>query len=191
MSKIIFFDKTNHYHFAEFKVHQRRKQTKLCDGNCWFVDPKFVKTCYQLANKWLEILKVSHYSKHICTLMSEWLVVLTECRLLPAMPDSSPATDFDIRSSFLKLWRGLRSRFTLSFHNVTHLLYAFTFCPYARLLTPSTNLHLSSDLIARCCCDVGAVFTKDWNSIDHFSWFRGKNQEISILQKAPLTSDVV
>jgi hypothetical protein len=30
-------------------------------------------------------------------------VVLTECRLLPAMPDSSPATDFDIRSSFLKL----------------------------------------------------------------------------------------
>ena len=87
---------------------------------------------YQLLNRWLEILKVSHYSKHICTLMSEWLVVLTECRLLPAMPDSSPATDFDIRSSFLKLWRGLRSRFTLSFHNVTHLLYAFTFCPYAR-----------------------------------------------------------
>ena len=126
MSKIIFFDKTNHYHFAEFKVHQRRKQRKLCDGNCWFVDPKFVKTCYQLANKWLEILKVSHYSKHICTLMSEWLVVLTECRLLPAMPDSSPATDFDIRSSFLKLWRGLRSRFTLSFHNVTHLLFAHT-----------------------------------------------------------------
>ena len=28
---------------------------------------------YQLLNRWLEILKVSHYSKHICTLMSEWL----------------------------------------------------------------------------------------------------------------------
>ena len=65
--------------------------------------------CFQqLVDRWLEILKVSHYSKHICTLMSEWLVVLTECRLLPAMLDSSPATDFDIRSSFLKLWCGLK-----------------------------------------------------------------------------------
>ena len=76
-----------------------------------------------------------------------------------------------------KMWRSLRSRFTLSFHNVTHLLYAFTFCPYARLWTTLTNLHLPSDMIARRCWDVGAVFTKHWNSIDHFSWFRGKNQE--------------
>ena len=43
------------------------------------------------------------------------------------------------------------------------------------------NLHLPSDLIARCCFDVGADFKEDWNSIDHFSWFRGKKSGKTVM----------